>query len=139
MEPDQLPCIDIPGIVSRPESMGRGWECHVEGDPRRHARGDTQDEAVGSLIRRLALEHEGANWRRSLLGDPAREPAPGNALPSWGECAMRVENSDYIEKWPKADTGRKRIPYWRRRCIDSFMSTTTPTLTAQRGFCIALR
>ena len=28
----------------------------------------------------------------------ATEPAPPNSLPSWGECAMRVGNSDFIAK-----------------------------------------
>lgn len=26
------------------------------------------------------------------------EPAPGNNLPDWSECALRVDNSEYIEK-----------------------------------------
>ena len=59
-----LLCIDMSGIVVQPEPMGRGWQVHVEGQPAQWSRGDSQDEAVGSLIRRLALEHEGANWRR---------------------------------------------------------------------------
>lgn len=92
MSAEQLLCVDIQGIVSRPEPMGRGWECHVEGDPRRHARGDTQDEAVGSLIRRLALEHEGANWRRERA-DPDPTPVPGDVekeRDQWADAAQRL-------------------------------------------------
>lgn len=61
---EQLLCIDISGIVVRPEPTGRGWQAYVEGESREWSRGDSQDAAVGSLIRRLAVEHEGANWRR---------------------------------------------------------------------------
>lgn len=65
----QLFCIDITGVVVSPEPMGDGWQCHVEGDTKRWSRGDTIDEAVGGLIRRLAVEHEGANHRRRLRLD----------------------------------------------------------------------
>lgn len=64
----QLLCIDISGIEVLPEPMGRGWMAHVEGHPEDWSRGDTHDEAVGSLIRRLALEYHGANWRRDMGG-----------------------------------------------------------------------
>ena len=30
--------------------------------------------------------------------DKIQEPAPGSSLPTWEECALRVENSEYIEK-----------------------------------------
>lgn len=60
----QLFCIDISGVEVQPEPMGRGYQAWVEGDRTRWARGETVDEAVGGLIRRLAVEHEGANWRR---------------------------------------------------------------------------
>lgn len=60
----QLFAIDITGIIVEPDPMGRGYQAHVEGDKGRWSRGDSVDEAVGSLIRRLAVEHEGANWRR---------------------------------------------------------------------------
>lgn len=59
-----LLCIDILGIEVNPEPMGCGWQSNVEGDKTQWSRGDTIDEAVGSLIRRLAVEHEGANWKR---------------------------------------------------------------------------
>jgi len=59
----QILYIDIPGVEVLREPMGPGWQAHVLGDPRSWSRGDTQDEAVGSLIRTLALEHEGANER----------------------------------------------------------------------------
>lgn len=29
---------------------------------------------------------------------PNREEAPPNSLPKWGECSIRVDNSNYIEK-----------------------------------------
>ncbi len=59
-----LLCIDITGIEIQPEPAGRGFQAHVEGQPGHWSRGDTEDEAIGSLIRRLAVEYEGANWRR---------------------------------------------------------------------------
>lgn len=68
-EKEQLLCIDIPGVVVRREPAGWGWQAHVEGDTRQWSRGDTEVQAVGSLIRRLALEHEGANWRRRQKSD----------------------------------------------------------------------
>lgn len=34
------------------------------------------------------------------------EPAPANSLPSWGECNMRVANSEYVEK-----EGKLRNPH----------------------------
>lgn len=76
MTAEQRLCIDISGIVVRPEPAGRGWQAHVEGQPGHWSRGDTQDEAVGSLIRRLALEHHGANWRRDQrpAWDPGEHP-----------------------------------------------------------------
>lgn len=64
-ETEQLLCIDISGVIVKPEPMGRGYQAHVEGNPGHWSRGDTQDEAVGGLIRRLAVEHEGANYRRT--------------------------------------------------------------------------
>lgn len=60
----ELWCIDITGVVILPEPTGNGFQAHVEGNPGDWSRGDTKDEAVGSLIRRLALEFQGANWRR---------------------------------------------------------------------------
>jgi len=66
MNEKTLLCIDISGVEIRREPAGDGWQCHVEGEPGHWSRGDTQDEAVGSLIRRLALEHQGANYRRTL-------------------------------------------------------------------------
>lgn len=59
--------IDISGIVVEPEQAGRGYQCHVEGLREHWSRGDTVDEAVGSLVRRLALEYQGANWRAEQL------------------------------------------------------------------------
>lgn len=56
----ELWCIDISGVIVLPEPAGRGFQAHVEGKPADWSRGNTKDEAVGSLIRRLALEHEGA-------------------------------------------------------------------------------
>lgn len=61
---EKLLCIDIPGVVVQREPAGAGWQAHVEGKPGHWSRGDSQDEAIGSLIRRLAVEHQGANWRR---------------------------------------------------------------------------
>ena len=39
---------------------------------------------------------EGQSARPALLD--AREPAPPNSLPTWEECAVRVDNSDFIAK-----------------------------------------
>lgn len=58
--------IEIGGIIVEPEPAGRGYQAHVEGDRFRWSRGDRVDEAVGSLIRRLALEHNGANHKKGL-------------------------------------------------------------------------
>jgi hypothetical protein len=35
--------------------------------------------------------------RNGVLSDE-REPAPPNSLPDWGECAMRVNNSEFLAK-----------------------------------------
>lgn len=60
----QLLCVDIPGIIVRPEPMGNGYQAHVEGNSKNWSRGNTVDEAVGSLICRLAVEADGANFNR---------------------------------------------------------------------------
>jgi len=59
-----LYAIDISGVVAQREPMGPGWQCHVEGHPETWARADSLDEAIGGLIRRLAVEYDGANARR---------------------------------------------------------------------------
>lgn len=42
------------------------------GSPADWSRGATRDEAVGGLVRRLAVEHEGANWRRERASKAPR-------------------------------------------------------------------
>lgn len=32
------------------------------------------------------------------MSETEREPAPGNSLPDWSECSLRVENSNYLAK-----------------------------------------
>lgn len=66
----QLLCIDISGIIVRPEPMGSGYQAHVEGNSKNWSRGDTVDEAIGSLIRRLAVEAGGANFNRVVRKSP---------------------------------------------------------------------
>ncbi len=101
----QLLAIDIPGVVVQPEPAGRGWQVHAEGDTCQWSRGDTQDEAVGSLVRRLALEHEGANWRREALpADPGASPAQPIAEP----CPV----ADRPPAWPSGAKSRIRAPWW---------------------------
>lgn len=63
--------IDIPAVVVEPEPAGDGWQCHVEGSRGHWSRGDNPDEAVGSLIRRLAVEADGANSRKSVRDELA--------------------------------------------------------------------
>ena len=63
--------IDIPAVVVEPEPAGDGWQCHVEGSRGHWSRGKTPDEAVGSLIRRLAVEADGANSRKSVRDELA--------------------------------------------------------------------
>ena len=63
--PSGLWCVDVRGILVQPEPMGNGWQAMEEGRPTNWSRGDTADEAVGSLIRRLAFEHKGVNARRA--------------------------------------------------------------------------
>jgi hypothetical protein len=55
--------INIKAVIVENEPMGDGYQVHIEGNRREWSRGDTIDEAIGSLIRRLAVEDDGTNAR----------------------------------------------------------------------------
>lgn len=87
-QPPTIFKIDLSSIHTRPEPAGRGYQACIDGDWRRWGRGDTVDEAIGSVIR----------------GHATREPVRPDWLP-----ALKAEFPELADVTDEG--GRFKITY----------------------------